>query len=90
MASLGILGGTERVCLLVVGQAKQDETLVFYKVLEYQIKTTVDVGSLLNGQDKKQMIPVSPEKIQMTDVLETQLREGTRIVLERIQRAINP
>jgi hypothetical protein len=86
--SLGILGGTERVCLLVVGQAKTDETLIFYKVLEYQIKTTVDVGSLLNGQDKKQMIPVSPEKIQMTDVLRNQIQEGVRIVTGRIQSVI--
>ena len=86
--SLGILGGTERVCLLVVGQAKPDETLIFYKVLEYQIKTTVDAGSLFNGQDKKQMIPVSPEKIQMTDVLQNQLREGVQIVSGRIHSAI--
>ena len=86
--SLGILGGTERVCLLVVGQAKPDETLIFYKVLEYQIKTTVDASSLFNGQDKKQMIPVSPEKIQMTEVLQNQVREGVRIVTMRIRTAI--
>lgn len=86
--SLGILGGTERVCLLVVGQVKPDETLIFYKVLEYQIKTTVDAGSLFNGQDKKQMIPVSPENIQMTDVLQNQLREGVKRVFEKIQSAI--
>ena len=86
--SLGILGGTERVCLLVVGQAKPDETLLFYKVLEYQIKTTVDVGSLFNGQDKKQMIPVSPEKLQMTDVLQNQIREGVQNVTERIRAVI--
>jgi hypothetical protein len=86
--SLGILGGTERVCLLVVGQAKPDETLIFYKVLEYQIKTTVDAGSLFNGQDKKQMIPVSPEKIQMTDVLQNQIREGVQLVSGQIHSAI--
>ena len=86
--SLGILGGTERVCLLVVGHAKPDETLIFYKVLQYQIKTTVDAGSLFNGQDKKQTIPVSPEKIQMTDILQNQLREGVEIVSERIHKAI--
>jgi PEGA domain len=86
--SLGILGGTERVCLLVIGQAKPDETLIFYKVLEYQIKTTVDAGSLFNGQDKKQMIPVSPEKIQMTDELQNQIREGTRLVSGRIRTGV--
>jgi PEGA domain len=86
--SLGILGGTERVCLLVIGQAKPDETVIFYKVLEYQIKATVDVGSLFNGQDKKQMIPVSPEKIQMTDMLQNQIREGVQTVTERIRSAI--
>ena len=86
--SLGILGGTERVCLLVVGQAKPDETLIFYKVLEYQIKTTVDAGSLFSGKDNKQMIPVNPEKIQMTDALQNQLREGIRIATERVRAAI--
>ena len=85
--SLGILGGTERVCLLVVGQAKPDETLIFYKVLEYQIKTTVDAGSLFSGHDKKQMTPVSPERIQMTDVLQGQIREGLKVVGERIRVA---
>lgn len=86
--SLGILGGTERVCLLAVGQAKLDETLIFYKVLEYQIKTTVDVGTLFNGQDKKQMIPVSPDRMQMTDILQNQIQEGVQIVTERIRAAI--
>ena len=85
--SLGILGGTERVCLLVVGQAKPDETLIFYKVLEYQIKTMVDAGNLFNGLDKKEMIPVSPQKIQMTDMLQNQIREGVQIVVGRIRTA---
>jgi hypothetical protein len=86
--SLGILGGTERVCLLVVGQAKPDETRIIYKVLEYQIKTTIDASSLFNGKDNKQMIPVSPERLQMTDALQNQLREGVRLVSERIHTAI--
>jgi hypothetical protein len=86
--SLGILGGTERVCLLVVGQAKPDETHILFKVLEYQIKTTINAGSLFSGKENKQLIPVSPDRIQMTDVLQTQLRQGVQIVSERIQKAI--
>jgi hypothetical protein len=86
--SPGILGGTERVCLLVVGQAKPDETRIFFKVLEYQIKTTVEASSLVNIKENKQMIPVSPGRIQMTDALQNQLREGVQLVSERIHTAI--
>ena len=86
--SLGILGGTERVCLLVVGQTKDNETEIFFKVLEYQIQHTLVANSLFNIKDNKQMVPVHPSRMQMNDALQSQVREGVKIVTERIQQAI--
>jgi len=86
--SLGILGGTERVCLLVVGQTKPGETQILFKVVEYQVKTTVVANGLFNFKDNKQMIPVSPSRMQMTDALENQIRNGVQMVAGKIQTAI--
>jgi len=81
--SLGFLGGTERVCLLVVGQTKDDETQILFKVLEFQIQHTI-----VNFRDEKQLIPLHPSRIQMNDILQTQVQNGVRIVTERIQKAL--
>jgi len=86
--SLGILGGTERDCLLVVGQASDDDTQIYFKVLEYQVKTTIDAGNLLNMKESKQLIPVHPSRIQMNDVLQARVQDGLRVVTERIQQAV--
>jgi hypothetical protein len=87
--SLGILGGTERDCLIVVGQAKDDETQIWFKVLEYQVQHTVTSNGLLNYHDNKQLIPVNPSRMQMNEGFQAQLREGVQIVTDRIQQAIN-
>jgi len=86
--SLGILGGTERDCLLVIGQAKDDQTQIWYKVLEYQVQHSVTSTGLLSYHDNKNLIPVSPSRMQMNSGFEAQLREGVQIVTERIQQAI--
>jgi hypothetical protein len=86
--TLGILGGTERACLLVVGQTKDDETQILFKVLEYQVHHVVVANSLFNIKDEKQMTPISPSRIQMTDALFSQVNDGVRIVTERINSII--
>ena len=86
--SLGILGGTERECLLVVGQAKDDQTQIWYKVLEYQVQHTVTSTGVLSLHDNKKLIAVNPSRMQMNSGFEAQLREGVQIVTERIQQAI--
>jgi hypothetical protein len=86
--SLGILGGTERICLLVVGQTKEGETQILFKVLEYQIQHTAVVGGLLNIQDNKQLIPMHPSRMQMNDINQQHVQDGVRIVTERIQKAV--
>lgn len=86
--SLGILGGTERDCLVAVGQTKDDETQIWFKVLEYQVHHIVTSNGLLDYHDNKQLIPVSPSRMQMNDIFESQLRQGVQIVTERIEQAI--
>ena len=86
--SLGILGGTERVCLLVVGQAKEDETQIFFKVLEYRVQHVIQANSLFNVTDNKQLIPIHSSRIQMNDALQMQVRDGMQIVLEKIKQVI--
>ena len=81
--SLGILGGTEGDCLLVVGQTKDDETQILFKVLEFQVQHTI-----VNFHDEKRLIPLHPSRIQMNDILQSQVQEGIRNVTERIQSAI--
>ncbi len=81
--SLGILGGTERLLLLVVGQTKDDETQILFKVLEYQIQHTI-----VNFQDQKQLIPMHPSRMQMNEINQRHVQEGVLLVTERIQTAI--
>ena len=85
--SLGILGGTVRVVLLVAGQTKDGETQILFKVLEYQAQHTI-VAEGLKFRDDKQLIPLHSSRIQMTDILNSQVQEGIRVVTERIQTAI--
>jgi hypothetical protein len=81
--SLGILGGTERLLLLVVGQTKDDETQILFKMLEYQIQHTI-----VNFQDQKQLIPMHPSRMQMNEINQRHVQEGVQLVTERIQTAI--
>jgi hypothetical protein len=82
--SLGFLGGTERVCLLVVGQTKDDETQILFKVIEYQIKHT-----LVDLKDEKQLIPMHPSRMEMNEINQAHVQTGIRLVTERIQQVIN-
>jgi len=81
--SLGFLGGTERVCLLVVGQTKDDETQILFKVIEYQIKHT-----LVDLKDEKELIPMHPSRMEMNEINQAHVQTGIRLVTERIQAAI--
>ena len=81
--SLGLLGETERVCRLVVGQTKDDETLILFKVVEYKIQHT-----LVDLKDVRQLIPIHPSRMQMSDLDQMHVQTGIRIVTERIQKAL--
>jgi len=81
--SLSILGGNERVCLLVVGQTKDDETQILFKVLDFKIQHTI-----VNLQDEKQLIPMDSSRMQMNEIYQNYIQEGVQTVTERIQRAV--
>ncbi|MDE2102172.1 MAG: hypothetical protein KGL39_33305 [Patescibacteria group bacterium] len=85
--SLGILGGTERRCLMVVGQAKDDETQVWFKVLEFQVQHTIEANGLFNVRDDKQYIPIAPGRVQMNDILRNRIQQGVRLMLQKIDQA---
>jgi tetratricopeptide (TPR) repeat protein len=82
----------KRRCLIVCGQATDDETQIFFKVMEYKAKTTIkfSIGNLLNTAtpSNAEYIPIHPSQIQMTDALQAQLTNGVQNVTERIQQAI--
>jgi hypothetical protein len=86
--SLGFLGGNERVCLLVVGQAKEDETQIFFTVLDYQIQHTAVVNAINDIRDDKRLIPLHPSRMQMNDINWQHVQEGVNTMMERIQRAL--
>jgi len=83
----GILISGQRICIIVCGQAKDDEAQIWFKVLEYKKHTHFSLqGGLTEYNDE---IPVNPGRIQMTDALEAQLTNGVQIVTERIQQVIS-
>ena len=92
----GFLGaGTtsgRRQCIIVCGQAKDDETQIFYEVMEYKAKTNIpfSIGALLHTAtlDHATYIPIHPSRMPMTDALQAQLTNGVQMVTERIQQAI--
>ena len=86
--TLGILGGNERICLIVVGQTKPGETQILFRVLEYEVQHELQVSGLLDGQDVKKMIPLNSGRVEMTEIREARLRDGVQMVLEKIKSAV--
>ena len=85
--SLGILGGSERDCLLVVGQAKPGETQIYFKVLEYQVQSTIRVTGLFSAHDDKKLVPLNASRIQMTEAMRERVQDGQRLVINKIRHA---
>jgi hypothetical protein len=84
---LGILGGSERDCIIVVGQSKDNETQVWFKVLEYAVHhTEVMVNFTLS--DKKQLIPIDSSQTAMNADLQGRVQDGIKIVTDKIQSVI--
>jgi hypothetical protein len=87
----GTTSGRRR-CIIVCGQAKDDETQIYFKIMEYKAKTTIkfSIANLLNTAttENANYTPIHPTRIQMTDALQAQLTNGVHIVTERIQAAI--
>lgn len=88
--SSGFLSGGERMCLIVVGQTKDDESQILFKVLEYQRHHRLDMNVLINQLPiSEELIPLSPSRFpDMTGKLKAQLQEGVSNVTAIIQGAI--
>ena len=78
--SLGILGGWDRLCLVVVGQTKDNETQVLYKVLEFQMRVI---------EGKSQMVPLHSSQMEMTDMIQYQVDDGLKMVTKKIYAGLD-
>jgi hypothetical protein len=88
--STGLLSSGVRMCLIVVGQTKEDETQILFKVLEYERHHRLDMNAPVNQLPvTAELIPLVPSRIpQMSEQQTNQLKQGVQIVTERIQQAI--
>jgi hypothetical protein len=78
-----------RECLIVCGQSRDDETQIYFKVLEYKAKHKVTMPGLLAFKDDVEFVPIDPSRIpDMTDKLKAQLQAGVSNLTVRIQGAI--
>jgi len=85
--SNGFLSGGERRCLIVVGQVKDDESKIIYKVLEYQRHHSLDMNIPINQLPiSEKLIPLSSARFpQMTDKMKAQIQAGVSNVTAIIQ-----
>jgi hypothetical protein len=78
-----------RHCLIVCGQARDDETQIFFKVMEYKAKHNVTMPGLLAFKDDVEFVPIHSSRIpDMTDKLKSQVQAGVSNLTVRIQGAI--
>ncbi len=88
--STGLMSGGLRMCLIVVGETKDGETQILFKVLEYQRHKRFDMSVPVNQLPiSEELIPLSPSRIpQMSEQQTNQLKQGVQIMTERIQQVI--
>jgi hypothetical protein len=86
----GILSASGyRICLIVCGQARDNETQIFFKLMEYKVKHNVSMPGLLAFRDDIEDVPIHPSRIpDMTDKLRAQVQAGVSNLTARIQGAI--
>ena len=78
-----------RQCLIVCGQSRDDETQIFFRLMEYKAKHNVSMPGLLAFKDDVDFVPIHPSKIpDMTDKLKAQVQAGVSNLTARIQVAI--
>jgi hypothetical protein len=81
--------GGMRKCLIIGGQAKDDETQIFAKVLEYESNHTIVMQNLFSIKDNVQYALIDPNAYpDPSDIRQGRIRDGVQIISERIQRAI--
>jgi tetratricopeptide (TPR) repeat protein len=88
--STGFLSGGERKCLIVVGQTKDDESQILFKVLEYQRHRSLDMNVPITQLPvSEKLIPLTAARFpEMSDKVKAQLQAGVSNVTAIIQGVI--
>jgi tetratricopeptide (TPR) repeat protein len=81
--------GGQRRCMIVGGQSKDDETQVYFKVVESKKVSFMDqpLGALVGAMPSKYTL-IDPGQLQAGDKLKNQIADGVSNVTARIQFAI--
>lgn len=80
-----------RKCVIVGGETRDDETQIFFKVLEFKAEAVnkLSIGALIGTPVEVRYVPIHPPRLpQMSDKLKAQLQEGVSNVTARIQSAV--
>ena len=83
-----LLSGGQRICVIVGGQSKDNETHISFKVLEYKTKHNVSMPGLLAFRDDQSTVAVNAARMEMTDKLQNRVIEGVANMTAIIQLAI--
>jgi hypothetical protein len=84
-AKQSFFGGLRR-CIIIGGQAKPDETQIWFKVLEYETKHTIVAQSLLNISDNVQYNLVIPSASDQNDFRQHWISDGIQMISDRIHQ----
>jgi hypothetical protein len=81
-------GGSRR-CMIVGGQSKDDETQIFFKVVESKEVAFYDqpIGALMGTMPARYTL-IYPSEVHPNDKMNIQIAEGVSNVTARIQMAI--
>ena len=88
-ASSSPLETARREIMCVIGPAKDGQTLILFKCLEYQRRASSNLAdALLGANNPKNWIPLNSSQIQMTPAYEEQVRFGVQMMLRKIKQAV--
>lgn len=83
-----------RECLMVIGTDKAGQTLVLFKLLEYQRKLGFQVNlnrlDSITAGNPNEWIPLHSSRIQMTPAYEEQIQVGIEMLMKHITDSIRP
>jgi tetratricopeptide (TPR) repeat protein len=88
-ASSSPLETARREMMCVFGPAKDGQTLILFKCLEYQRRASSNLtDALLGANNPNNWIPLNSSRIQMTPAYEEQVSVGIRMMLKKIKQAV--
>ncbi len=79
-----------RICVIVGAQAQNEETDIFYKVLEYKAEAVnkLSIGAVIGAPTEVRYLPIHESRVgNITAKLKAQMEEGAKMVIDRIQTA---